>query len=76
MKKSKQKDEKRTDRMTGAYHEGRRAFIDGDPTDNNPYHSTHEEDLASRYRVDWFNGWYDEWRWSRWGKNEDEEIVC
>jgi hypothetical protein len=57
-------------KFTKAYVQGRKAFINGKPNKLNP----HFCDGMNQDRVDWFNGWYDEWRWQKWGANRNEVI--
>jgi len=53
------------------YQQGRVAHLRCKSVRTNP----HESNLGnSKERVDWFNGWYDEWRWSKWGPNEGEAV--
>lgn len=61
-----------------AYMQGRVAFEQGLPNKSNPYPSGGyggSSTAMSQSRVEWFNGWFDEWRWQKWGPNNDETYV-
>ena len=52
------------DKATQAYERGRQAYRDGVSNNSNPYPS---QTGMSKERVDWYNGWYDEWRVQKYG---------
>lgn len=64
-------------RKQTAYMQGRIGFEKGLANAANPYPSGgHGGSTAmSQSRVEWFNGWFDEWRWQKWGPNKDETYV-
>ena len=61
--------------MPSVYEQGRIAYAKGWPNSQNPYESGCGGGGMSQQRVEWFNGWYDEWRWQKYGPNEKEVYV-
>jgi hypothetical protein len=57
-----------------AYQQGRIAFAAGMENSENPYPKQSGAQLGQK-RVEWFNGWFDEWRWRKYGPNEGETYV-
>ena len=55
-----------------SYEEGRRAYLKKLKETNNPYKK--KTDAGRLAREEWYKGWYDEWRYQKYGPN-DEEII-
>lgn len=53
------------------HREGRIAYDQGLPNSANPY----PQGMNTPGRGQWFSGWYDEWRWQKWGANPGECYV-
>lgn len=53
-----------------AYEQGRRAFKIGSDAKINPY--IHKSNKWQR--KEWFNGFFDQWRWMRYGPNLGERF--
>ena len=54
-----------------AYRQGAIDYMNGQSSKGNPFPS---KTGMSKDRVDWFNGWYDAWRITKWGPNKGEAI--
>lgn len=57
-----------------AYMEGRRAYNEFVSVKDNPYPVGVREGISNS-RWHWYIGWYDEWRYQKWGPNKDEAVL-
>lgn len=53
------------------YTQGRKAFMEGALSSANPY--TGKSSVCKDSRKVWYEGWYDQWRFTKWGPLPDEQ---